>query len=644
MPELKIQTLSEQEAIEQIVETVEQADEGTAPFVLVLGSGFSQGLVPTARELVSESLPLWMKSRKDKKSFETQKEVSAEQRAEIAREFWRDFVRKNAGRDLVLDLDDQTGLPKTYSDAYKAIFTTGYAGAVGDPALARKFQRALMRLDKSRLNTAHFLLASLLGVQPGKSRKNDLFKARAAFSRLILTTNFDPFLQTALQAVNRLYFMSDTPEVGVSNEILDDETDAIHLVYVHGTIHRRLQATSDEEIQALKEKNAKTLAPVLERHGVIFLGYSGWDDAIVEALGACKSFDYRLYWCGLEADPLARGAFGPRVAGILGKSSAMYVQTTGAGRFMARLLAKLVVNGLPRLLDNPIAQVREMLESIDLGELKNLSSDQARVSTTAQVIDATFNSEAFVLAKERARRQLLEAEQLFRIQPVAPTTDEAKKQIQQLLSSARLAAALGNHDETLKLCSKALKLAPEPADLAALLLIQGLAHYLLRDHDNAISSRSQIAELPDAPVEQVAAALRNRGILWGQKGETEKALADYTHVIEQLPGAPVSNVAEALTNRGWMRYLKDDFSAFLADTEAALNKLPSLDFAAFNLGLALLAVRRDAEALQAYRHAGERFRESIDALGLGDLEDAKKKWLGEQRAQTAIQLLHSLRK
>jgi hypothetical protein len=43
-------------------------------------------------------------------------------------------------------------------------------------------------------------------------------------------------------------------------------------------------------------------------------------------------------------------------------------------------------------------------------------------------------------------------------------------------------------------------------------------------------------------VEHVALALRNRGVTWGQKGETEKALADYTHLIEQLPGAPVEDV------------------------------------------------------------------------------------------------------
>jgi hypothetical protein len=264
-----IQTLPEQEALEQIVETVQQAEKGAAPFALVLGSGFSHGLVPTARELVEESLPLWMKSLKDDEPFESLKATAVETRAGIAAAFWQEFVQRNANRGLKLPLDSQNGLPVDYSAAYKAAFTSDYRGAVGEPAQARKFQRALMRLEQPRLNAAHFLLASLLGVQPGRSRKSLLFRARAAFSRLILTTNFDPFLQTALQAVNRLYFMSDTPELGVGDEILDDQTDAIHLVYLHGSVHRRSQAASEEDIQALKEKNAQTLAPVLKRHGVI---------------------------------------------------------------------------------------------------------------------------------------------------------------------------------------------------------------------------------------------------------------------------------------------------------------------------------------------------------------------------------------
>lgn len=180
MAESRIRSLSEQDAIEQIIETVQQADVGQAPFALVLGSGFSHGLVPTAIELVTESLPLWMKCLKSGDSFEQLTEIPAVERAVIAREYWKGFVDRNTARGLNLPLASQSGHPEDYGAAYRAAFTPEYRGAVGEPAQARKFQRALMRLDQPRLNAAHFLLASLLGVQPGKqpgkSRKRDLFK------------------------------------------------------------------------------------------------------------------------------------------------------------------------------------------------------------------------------------------------------------------------------------------------------------------------------------------------------------------------------------------------------------------------------------------------------------------------------------
>jgi len=351
---------------------------------------------------VEESLPLWMKAAIGDGPFERLKGLAAHERGRIAREFWLDFV-KRSGFDLPLDPD--TGLPQDYAAAYKLAFDL-HRGAVADPATARRLQRDLMRLDEPRLNAAHFLLASLLGVQPRKGHASTTFKAKAAFCRLILTTNFDPYLQIALQSVNRLYFMSDTPELGVSDEILDDETDAVHLVYMHGSIHRRSQFADMGAIEELKKRNARTLEPVLKRRGVIVLGYSGWDDAIVEALAACKQFDHRLYWCGRESDPLTNGAFRPRVAEILRNRTASYVQIEGAGRFLARLSDELV-DGFPRLLGNPIGQIREMLETIDLTELDSVACRESTGSVEPRILEGRPRVDALV---ERQRPGVNRAE------------------------------------------------------------------------------------------------------------------------------------------------------------------------------------------------------------------------------------------
>ena len=55
--------------------------------------------------------------------------------------------------------------------------------------------------------------------------------------------------------------------------------------------------------------------------------------------------------------------------------------------------------------------------------------------------------------------------------------------------------------------------------------------------------------MPEVPVDQKADALVNRGVCYGQKGDTEKATADYSEVIN-LPGVAVDLKASALINRG----------------------------------------------------------------------------------------------
>jgi tetratricopeptide (TPR) repeat protein len=404
----------------------------------------------------------------------------------------------------------------------------------------------------------------LLGVQPRKKQTegNELFKAHAAFSRLILTTNFDPFLQTALQTVNRLYFMSDTPELGIGDEILDDDTDAVHLVYLHGSIHRRSQAATDQDIQSLKEKNARILAPVLKRRGVIVLGYSGWDDVVVEALAACDQFDHLLYWCGLRSDPLAEGAFGPRVPEILRKPSANYVKTEGAGNFIANLCNQLIV-GLPRLLDNPIGQLRELLDTVDLGELEQRKSTYDSKENMPLPFDNT--SQTFVQAKQIAVECLERAEKSFR----------DNRTVQQSLSSARVAFRLGNYDETLYLCDGALSVfGIEHAIQAEILLVRGTTWALKGDDDKALADWTRVIEqLPGVPVKHIAKAYINRGIIWHRKSQIDKALTDWTRVIDHLPGAPIEQIAKALFTRGATQIQQDEFDKALADFTRLIEQL-----------------------------------------------------------------------
>jgi tetratricopeptide (TPR) repeat protein len=587
------QRLSETDAVARITTTIQRAKVGEAPFALVLGAGFSQGLVSTTRELVTGTLPLWIKAQEDGEPYDVllkRHNGNEPEQRRMASRFWKGFRERNLKHGLMLSLTEE-GLPQDNAAAYQAAFDPRFDGAAGSPADARMFQRELMRLDQPRLNAAHFLLGSILGVQPGKTRPSALFKSRAAFTRLILTTNFDPFLQTALQSVNRLYLMNDTPDLGLGDEIFDESAEVIQLVYVHGSIHRRSQKATEAEIATLKSRNARVLAPVLKRHGVIVLGYSGWDDTIVEALAACDSFDHRLFWCGLRPDPLVKGAVGQRVPGVLEKPSAFYVQISSAGQFMAQLCRSLI-KGLPRLLENPVGQLREMLDTIDLGDLTSLRPASAS-GPEAESTDLPEDHQSFERAKKDVINRLLEAEKRFfgdtsissdklsaRTDNGAPLSLEARSlslafDFGHVLAMANVAGKLGNFDDVIRLTNDALgRSSLEPNQRAQLLRLRAMAHDRRGDTDRAIETWSSILEVRGANAEWHARALVNRGIAEGKKGETDKAIADYTRVIEALPGAPVDQIARALVNRGVRWTKRGDTDRAIADYTRVIEALP----------------------------------------------------------------------
>ncbi len=72
----------------------------------------------------------------------------------------------------------------------------------------------------------------------------------------------------------------------------------------------------------------------------------------------------------------------------------------------------------------------------------------------------------------------------------------------------------------------------------------------MRETEKAINDFTRVIErLPGALVEDLAKALINRGITRSMHGEEKKAIGDYTQVIEFLPDAPVDQVAKARGKR-----------------------------------------------------------------------------------------------
>ena len=332
-----------------------------AAFSMIVGAGFSFGVVPTATELMLERIGDFYFPDQDMSSLERPRSLSQEHSAS----FWLEFneAAAKAGRPGVT-LNNRK-LPIDCAAAYNRLFDyevanllfakrrranaghRGYLGRLrrgraepppslspGDPSLGSSFVRGFLRYvlapgvehgdgltGRSEVNRAHTQLAAILAAQ-----QTGRLGALRPLCRTILTTNFDSLLQSSLAAERLMPIVSDRPERGFDAAMFEPAIGPIHIVHLHGSVLRENPASSTVELAELSRANAQVLADYLASRHLLVVGHSGWNDAVVEAL-RLRETECTLYWCDMAAAPT------DRINGVLGgcRGPTAYVQLDKGG-------------------------------------------------------------------------------------------------------------------------------------------------------------------------------------------------------------------------------------------------------------------------------------------------------------------------
>jgi hypothetical protein len=364
-----------------------------AAFVLLLGAGFSYGVVPLVGELMQETIGDYYYPDQDqwgKRPAVVLRKNSAD--------FWREFNTAAREEKLPIVALDEKGLPTSPGAAYQSLFT--YEGAKAlfrqlkpkakrmsylerleqsrepsqvpkeqreeQPNTGERFVKGFLRyvLDpgaehgwgstgRNQLNAAHIFLAALLEAQQlGQGW------ATCAFCRTLFSTNFDTLLQNALQMVNLLYRLTDRPEKGLDVSDFHGEEGPIQLVYVHGSVLRHNPASTIDELDSLASKNIDVLRGYLESHDLIVIGYSGWKDGLMAALGRCTPSQHMVYWCDVRPQPTSHVA--DFLRGRVRRAVYVHLGERGADDLMRALYDALIPAPIRR---DPIERYREWCAS-----------------------------------------------------------------------------------------------------------------------------------------------------------------------------------------------------------------------------------------------------------------------------------------
>jgi len=163
--------------------------------------------------------------------------------------------------------------------------------------------------------------------------------------RLILTTNFDHLMETALAEAGV------PPQVIARAEAIAGMAPLQHaratVIKLHGD-YLDVQAirNTPAELAAYESAMNDLLARILAEYGLITLGWSGeWDTALIHAIENCPTRRYPTYWAAY------RGLMSPAAAGLLAARAGHLIPIDGADSFCSDLRDK--VNALARLADPP---------------------------------------------------------------------------------------------------------------------------------------------------------------------------------------------------------------------------------------------------------------------------------------------------
>jgi tetratricopeptide (TPR) repeat protein len=561
--------LSQEDLISRVLYRLKQTRTPQPAFTLLLGSGFSYPLIPTAGQVVARDVAWWLYWRthaSETDPFADRPTDDTEVRA-FEKGLWPK-VHKQCDKSFRLKDD----LPETDAAnvgmAYQAIMSGKATSGLSDPQERRRYLRGLVARVGKKVNGAHIFLASILRAQAQEGwPENGL---RRPFCRTLFTTNFDPLLQRSLQLVSNLYFMSDRPEALEPPE--DEDQDAIHLVYSHGSVHRYLLLNTQQEIANASKRNYSKLVPYFQRHGVLVVGYSGWQDATMKALAKCQSFDGNLYWCDVYGPEEAEERLSPAARALLKKrrGDAFYVSIAGADQLMLALHRELGLEDAPGFIRDPIFQMIEDLQSV---LVTDASSEPDALETFKE------SREQILIRLRAAERFFKNPEQLQAGGPATVSADDQRiygealtaKMMDEALTKWRA----GFLHQAIRLWTKIIKdKRSAEAFIARALVNRGVAHGQRDQPAAEIADYTAAIAIPDASADTRARALVYRGITYEQQGRLEQAIADYAAVIA-MTDAPAEQRAAALVyqginheQRGRLEQAVADYTAVIAMPDA----------------------------------------------------------------------------
>lgn len=215
--------------------------------------------------------------------------------------------------------------------------------------------------------------------RPTRAHRSIASLVKQGFIRVIITTNFDRLLETALREIGvEPIVLSTASDIQAGHPVQHEKCVIIKL---HGDYLDLVQKNTTEELSEYEESTSRRLDRLLDEYGLIVSGWSGESDlALVEALRRNPVRRFPTYWATF-------GQVSAETANLLALYHATELPNTGADELFSCLEKNLEV--LERLSEDPVTT------AVKVGRVKRYLLDPTK---RIDLIDL-FISEAEIVCR-----------------------------------------------------------------------------------------------------------------------------------------------------------------------------------------------------------------------------------------------------
>ena len=193
-------------------------------------------------------------------------------------------------------------------------------------------------LYHSREEQREYLKNQFEGITSGEAHKLIAEMVNKNLIKFIITTNFDSLLEQALDDIGlrgKYTVISSDEDVQTSKPWSSEQTCRIYKI--NGTIEKGIIKNTKKDLAIMPENLQKDFLDIIERHGVITLGYAGndYDEAISSVFSSRKFKGYTLYWTAFK------GELSGSARKLINKHDGKIINIDGASIFLQELINRI---------------------------------------------------------------------------------------------------------------------------------------------------------------------------------------------------------------------------------------------------------------------------------------------------------------